>query len=231
MNFENIDYEKLSLLVQERLQEKGKTISALSEELGWSRQMTLMVIRGSRRIPSSRLEQFLSYLEFSSDEIPRLSEPKTKSKGNQIFISYSHKDKEYLDRLMVHLKPLQKQGLIDAWVDTRLLAGDKWKKEIEGALKKAKVAILLVSADFLASDFIVDNELPPLLQAAESEGTLIIPAVLKPCRFTREKTLREFQAINPPDEPISLMDENERELVYDTIAQRVEDIFDSKSKS
>ena len=50
--------------------------------------------------------------------------------------------------------------------------------------------------------------------------------ILKPCRFTREKSLREFQAINPPDEPLSLTDENERELVYDTIAQRIEDVLD-----
>src|SRR5690606_7893081 len=128
-----------------------------------------------------------------------------KSKGNKIFISYSHRDKSYLDRLMVHLRPLQKQGLIDAWADTRLQAGDKWKKEIESALKESRVAILMISADFLASDFIIDNELPPLLHAAESKGTRIIPVILKPCRFLREKNLCEFQAVNLPDEPMSVM--------------------------
>jgi TIR domain-containing protein len=123
---------------------------------------------------------------------------------------------------MVHLKPLQRQGLIDAWVDTKLKAGDKWKKEIESSLSMAKVAILLVSADFLASDFIIENELPPILKGAEDKGTLIIPIMLKPCRFLREKSLNEFQAINSPDEPISALTESERELIYDTVAQRIE---------
>jgi hypothetical protein len=126
---------------------------------------------------------------------------------------------------MIHLKPLEKQGLIDTWVDTRLMAGDKWKKEIEKALKNAKVGILLISADFLASDFIISNELPPLLHSAEEAGTLIIPVILKPCRFLRDKNLREFQAINLPDEPLSQVNDNEREIIYDSIAQRIENIF------
>jgi hypothetical protein len=48
-----------------------------------------------------------------------------------VFICYSHKDQEYLDRLLIHLKPLEKEGLIDVWADTRLRAGDKWRAEIQ----------------------------------------------------------------------------------------------------
>ena len=92
------------------------------------------------------------------------------AKRPKVFISYSHSDGEYLDRLLVHLKPLEKEGLIDLWVDTRLRAGDRWRKEIDKALQRAIVAILLVSADFLASEFITDNELPPLLRNAEERG-------------------------------------------------------------
>lgn len=92
-----------------------------------------------------------------------------------VFISYSHYDREYLERLLVHLKPLERAGLIDLWVDTRLRPGDSWKKEIEVALDRSTVAVLLVSADFLASDFISSNELPSLLRKAEQKGTRIIP--------------------------------------------------------
>lgn len=228
IDWKDVDYATFGQMVHDRMDKRGFTISDLAEELEMPRSLIAFGLSGRRRISPIRMQQVAQLFDISANEIPLRKKPKETPtlKGKKIFISYSHKDHEYLDRLMVHLKPLEKQGLIDPWVDTRLLAGDKWKKEIEKALKSAKVAVLMISADFLASDFIIDNELPPLLQAAEQNGTLIIPVILKPCRFTREKTLREFQAINPPDEPLCLLNENERELVYDTIAQRIEDTFD-----
>lgn len=224
-NIVTIDHQKVVALLKERLEKEGKGIPEFARELGMPRSIALLNLQGSRRPNPRRLTQFIEYLDLQDAKVPRLGKAVVKPKGNHIFVSYSHRDNDYLDRLLVHLKPLQRDGLIDTWVDTRLLAGDKWKKEIDAALKKARVAILLISADFLASDFIIKNELPPLLQAAEERGTLIIPVILRPCRFTREKVLREFQAINPPDEPLSVLDENGRELIYDSIAQRIEDMF------
>jgi hypothetical protein len=145
-----------------------------------------------------------------------------REKRPNVFISYCHSDRDYLDRLLIHLKPLEKEGLIDLWVDTRLRAGDRWKKEIERALGKATVAILLVSADFLASEFITDNELPPILKGAEEKGTRIIPLIVKPCRFTRDKNLRHFQAINDPKEALILLAEGDQEKHYDALAAEVE---------
>jgi TIR domain len=55
---------------------------------------------------------------------------------------------------------LEKKGLIDPWVDTRISAGEKWKEEIRKALAQARAGVLLISADFVASNFIIDNELP-----------------------------------------------------------------------
>jgi len=97
--------------------------------------------------------------EFSSG-VPKDEKP------TRAFISYSHTDQEYLDRLMIHLKPLIKKGVIDIWSDNKIKTGDHWKAEIEEALNNASISILLISADFMASDFIVDNELPPLLAKA-----------------------------------------------------------------
>jgi hypothetical protein len=141
----------------------------------------------------------------------------------RIFLSYSHKDKQFLERILVHLKPLETAGLMDTWVDTRLKAGDRWKENIEAALQSASVAVLLVSADFLASDFIVKNELPPMLAKAERDGTRIIPIVLKPCRFSREPNLSVFQSLNSPDLPLSRLDESECEIIYDQLAQTLEE--------
>lgn len=115
-----------------------------------------------------------------------------------MFVSYSHKDSTFLDRLRVHLRPLEKNGLIELWDDSKLAAGDRWKPSVEEALERARVAILLLTADFLASEFIVNKELPSLLSKAEAGGTLIIPIVVKPCRFRRHENLARFQAINDP---------------------------------
>ena len=148
-----------------------------------------------------------------------------KIKASQIFISYSHKDKDFLDRLLIHLKPLERNGIIDIWVDTRIKSGDHWEKEIEKALSNAKASILLVSADYMASDFIINNELQPLLETAQKSGTIIIPIIIKPCRFLREPSLNIFQAINDPVNPLCALDEYDKEKVYDLVSQRIEGIF------
>lgn len=201
----------------------------------------LLIARGSRSIPFD-LAQFpvVIYDSTNTNEfVERLSKSiiqvlKTPSaflfekvvaereKSPNVFISYNHSDREYIDRLLVHLKPLEKEGLIDLWIDTRLRAGDRWKKEIEKALSRATVAILVVSADFLASDFITDNELPPLLRNAEEKGTRIVPMIVKPCRFTRDKNLRHFQAINDPKKSFVLLPFGEQEVLYDKVAIEVE---------
>jgi hypothetical protein len=144
-------------------------------------------------------------------------------RGRKIFISYSHRDRDYLDRMLVHFKPLEKAGLIDPWVDTRLKAGDRWKQDIAAALQAASVAVLLVSADFLASDFIVKNELPQMLANAEKKGTRIIPVILKPCRFTRDPNLSQFQAFNTPERPLSSIPESDREQVFDALSSSLEE--------
>ena len=225
--YPDVDWGAFSDLLRQRLPSADQNPAAVAKELGWPTFILRNVLRG-RRVKDVRVDQLLGHLGLIAAELPRLKKPHARPPGNRIFISYSHRDQDYLERLMVHLRPLEKKGIIDPWVDTRLKIGDKWRKEIENALKQATVGILLLSADFMASDFIIDDELPPLLRAAEEKGTLILPVIVKPCRFAREKSMNEFQAANSPDEPLSLMEESEREFVYDTIAQRIEDALPEK---
>lgn len=143
-----------------------------------------------------------------------------------IFISYSHKDEIFYRDLLVHLKPLEKKGLIDAWSDQRIKAGSLWKKEITTALAGTHAAILLISPDFLASDFIIDNELPLLLSRAEENGVRILPLILRACRFTRDPNLGKFQAINNPDKEIlAALQPWECDKIYDRISQEIEALF------
>jgi hypothetical protein len=139
----------------------------------------------------------------------------------KLFISYSHVDTRCLERLLVHLKPLERSNTVVCWSDTRIRTGDKWRTELQKNLEEAVIAILLISADFLASDFIVNNELPPLLIKADQNGLRILPVILKPCGFRRDPILSTFQAANDPSSPLLGMTSIEQEALYDKIAEEV----------
>jgi hypothetical protein len=145
---------------------------------------------------------------------------------HRVFFSYSHSDTEYLDRMLIHLRPVERSGAINLWSDRKIRAGDRWREEIRRAVKEARVAVLLISADFLASEFIATNELPPLLAAAEVEGARIIPIIIKPSRFIRDNSLARFQALNDPKIPIIRMGEAEREELYAKLAEVIESEID-----
>ena len=152
---------------------------------------------------------------------------KVASKKINIFISYAHSDKKWLERLQKHLKVLSKYfESVDYWDDTKIKGGDKWKKEIENAIKKANVAILLVSTDFLSSDFISTDELPPLLRKAEEEGTRILPLIVSPCAFTMSE-ISDFQAVNNPEKTLADMasDEAAVERVYLELIKNIQELL------
>src|SRR3954470_13459759 len=152
--------------------------------------------------------------------------PSSSLSRTKVFISYSHADKDWLDRLKRHLKPLVREGNLDCWDDTHIRPGDDWKQEIQNALDTAQVAVLLISADFFASDFIDETELPPLLDAAKAKGVRILPVFLSASRFARNPDLARFQAVNPPDHPLNDMLPAEQEKVLDRLAHTIESIFD-----
>ena len=194
---------------------------------------------GSRVVHSLRHKNILLYSEVSIERefIDELNERIEKVRRDpsdfvfeaksfvvkpKAFISYSHRDEKYFDRLLIHLKPLEKNRLIDIWDDTRIETGHIWKEEIDNALSEANIAILMVSADFMASDFIINDELPTLLSRAEAKGTKIVPVILSHCRFSRDPALSRFQAVNKPSEPLSELSEENREAIYDKIAAEIE---------
>ena len=143
----------------------------------------------------------------------------------KVFISYSHADKEWLERLKRHLKPILREGSLNCWDDTHICPGDDWQQEIRVALNEAQAAVLLISASFFASDFIDENELPPLLTAAQEKGVRVLPLILSASRFSRDRDLARFQAFNSPDRPLNEMPEWEQEKVLERVAATIESIL------
>ena len=141
---------------------------------------------------------------------------------HSVFISYSHADSAWLERLRVHLAPLAREGRVECWDDTRIKPGTDWRREIGIAVGKARVAVLLLSADFLASEFIQADELPPLLMAAEQQGAVILPVIVSPCRFLKTPVLSRFQAVNDPSVPLIAMSRAESEAMLVKVTDAIE---------
>lgn len=109
-----------------------------------------------------------------------------------IFISYSHKDELEKQALLLHLGVLENEKLIDLWVDDKINAGGDWSAEIEDAVGKANVAILLVTANFLNSSFILKEEVPKLLRRRREEGLIVFPIIAKACAWEKVSWLSKM---------------------------------------
>jgi TIR domain len=131
----------------------------------------------------------------------------------QIFVCYSHEDAKWFKRLQVHLKPLEQQDLIELWDYAKIAVGTKWKEELQTVIQSSTMALLIVSANFLASDFIANHELPELLLRAETKGVTIMPIVVTPCGF-KDSEIGEFQSINPPSKALSTMRSSEQDEIF-----------------
>jgi uncharacterized protein len=153
------------------------------------------------------------------------------SARTRVFISYSHKDASVLARLKQFLAPLEHEGIINYWDDSQIAPGMLWREEIANALDKAKVAILLISADFIASKFIVENELPPLLSAAERGGTVILPVIVGPSRFSQMESLSKFQAVNNPEKPLKRLSTVQRDEILLQVANTVVNVLGTAGKN
>lgn len=139
-----------------------------------------------------------------------------------VFISYSHKDRRWLDDLHSMLSPLGEADSVQIWWDGKIKPSDEWRKEIENALSSARVAVLLVSRHFLASDFIAEVELPYLLEAARLHKVKILWLLVSPCLY-EHTLLKDFQAVNDVARPLSSLRGAAREhalkLACQTIAE------------
>src|SRR5262249_16955345 len=96
-----------------------------------------------------------------------------------LFISYSHKDDAMREKLDTHLAVVKRQRVFDVWHDRRITGGREWADAIDEALERADVILLLVSADFLASDYCYDKELNRAMQRHEAGSARVVPVILR----------------------------------------------------
>jgi hypothetical protein len=141
-----------------------------------------------------------------------------------IFISYSHKDEDFKDGLITMLTGLKRRGVIDLWQDRRIEEGDEWYQKIQDAIKECDLGILLVSADFIASRFIQDDELPKLLKRRMHDGLRVVPIIIRPCLWQSEPILKDILALPRDGKPVITFskDNGDRDQVWTDIAKAIE---------
>lgn len=116
-------------------------------------------------------------------EADRASTPATFKGVPLVFFSYTHKDETLRDELETHLKLLQRQRIIAAWHDRKILPGDEWDKEIDRHLEAARIILLLVSADFIASDYCWAKEVARAVERHNNGEAKVVPVILRTCEW------------------------------------------------
>lgn len=138
------------------------------------------------------------------------------------FVAYSHRDKKWLEDLEVTMRPVLRGGqAADLWSDKRIPPGARWEREIEKAIGAARIAVLLVSRQFLASDFAQQQEVPRILEANRRRGmkVLWIPVSHTSPEFRKE--LEALQALHDPDSPLDSLPKPKREQAWGRIGEEL----------
>jgi internalin A len=142
--------------------------------------------------------------------------------SKRIFISYSHKDIRWHNELASGLKPYQRaDSTIISWSDKEIHPGSKWFEEIKSARTAANVAVLLVTRNFLASDFIHEHELGPLLKEAEKGGVKLLWVPVRTCAW-KKTALTNYQAVLDTDKPLADMTNAQRDRAWLKICDAIE---------
>ncbi|NER81462.1 MAG: SUMF1/EgtB/PvdO family nonheme iron enzyme [Leptolyngbya sp. SIO1D8] len=141
-----------------------------------------------------------------------------------VFISYSRKDEALKDELARHLKILRREGKINTWQDRDIEAGTEWAGEIKAQLEKAQIILLLVTSNFLASDYCYETEMQRAVQRHHAGTARVIPIILKPCSW-QYSDFKELQALPKDGKPVTSW--RDREEAFFDIEIGIRRVIDS----
>ena len=119
-----------------------------------------------------------------------------------LFYSYAREDEAFRDRLEAHLAPLKRQGIIATWHDRLIDPGHDFAQAISQHLEEADIILLLISADFINSDYCYDQEMTRALEKHAQGDARVIPVIVRPCDW-ESMPFGKLQAIPTDGKPIS----------------------------
>jgi internalin A len=145
----------------------------------------------------------------------------------RLFYSYSHKDETLRNELETHLKLLQRQGLLETWHDRQIEAGEEWKQKIDDNLERADIVLLLVSADFIASDYCYEKEMGRALERHAQGATRVIPVIVRDVNW-RIAPFARLQAL-PKDARAVTLWEN-KDSAWRNVSEGIEQVVEEMQK-
>lgn len=128
-----------------------------------------------------------------------------------VFFSYSHVDEGLRDQLEKHLSPLRRQGMVETWHDRRIGAGHEFGDAIDEHVDSADIILLLVSPDFLASDYCYDREMMRAMARHEAGEATVIPVILRACLW-HDAPFGKLNAAPTDGRPITLWPDRDQAL-------------------
>lgn len=144
-----------------------------------------------------------------------------------LFFSYSHRDEDLRDELEVHLAMMHRQGVIDAWHDRRIDAGSDFGREIDAHVDRAEIILLLMSPDFLASDYCYEREMTRALARHNSGDAVVMPVILRPCDW-KHAPFAELNALPIDGRPVTMWPD--RDQAFLGIVQAIRKVAMKKAK-
>lgn len=139
-----------------------------------------------------------------------------------MFISYSHLDKRWFDAIHRAFMPVLRKEKVHAWSDREIERGGNWHTAITSALDEARAAVLLVTPNFLASDYVVKKELPRILANRRRQALIVFWIAVSASAY-RATPLRSLQAANSPEEPLDVLRAGRRNQVLSALANKLAD--------
>jgi hypothetical protein len=194
----------------------GETLIGLDSRI----QRLSILLKNGSDFPSTLVVPGQAGATNISDRVAPTEKVQSAIKGRNVsardvvFFSYSHEDTRWLDEIKTTLSPAFRGQKIALWDDSKIKSGERWKEKIEEALSRARAAVLIVSRSFLASEFIANDELPYILENAETNGVIPLWVCIEDCLY--EGTgLENYQCLNDPKMPLTSLspEEQNRQIV------------------
>ena len=126
----------------------------------------------------------------------------TPAKKVEVFFSYSHKDEALRDKLATHLRILERQHVIAGWHDRRITGGNEWAGQINEHLNSAQIILLLISSDFISSDYCYDIEMTRAMERHAAGEARVIPVILRPVDW-KDAPFAKLQALPKDARPVT----------------------------